>query len=142
MALVVLLFPGLVSYIAMPALGALLILAGASSIKLRELHAIWAIGWSPRVATLATFLATLLLSIQAAVGIGVVLSALLYVSRSATDITVVELLERSDGRIEERAPPKRLLSNAVTVLARIKLSIPIWSTTKPNRTRPARMLPQ
>jgi SulP family sulfate permease len=116
MALIVLLFPGLVSYIAMPALGALLILAGASSIKLRELRSIWKIGWSPRVASITTFLATLFLSIQAAVGIGVVLSALLYVNRSSTDISVVELVERPDGQIEEREPPKHLPSNTVTVL--------------------------
>ena len=107
MALIVIVFPGVVSYIAMPALGALLILAGASSIKLGELRAIWAIGWSPRIASIATFLATLVLPIQVAVGIGVVLSALLYVNRSSTDISVVELVERPDGRIEERERPTR-----------------------------------
>jgi SulP family sulfate permease len=51
-----------------------------------------------------------------AVGIGVVLSALLYLYRSATDVTVVELVERPDGRIEERKPPSELPSNSVTVL--------------------------
>ena len=116
MALVVMLIPGLVSYIAMPALGALLIIAGASSIKLREISAIWSLGWSPRIASISTFLAALFLSIQAAVAIGVVLSALLYVSRSSTDISLVELVKRPDGQIEEREPPKRLVSNTVTVL--------------------------
>ena len=116
MALIVLIIPGVVSYIAMPALGALLILAGASSIKLREIRSIWNTGWSPRVASITTFLAALFLSIQAAVGIGVALSALLYVNRSSTDISVVELVKRPDGQIEERAPPRHLPSNAVTVL--------------------------
>jgi SulP family sulfate permease len=116
MALIVLIFPGLVSYIAMPALGALLILAGASSIKLREIRSIWNTGWSPRIAGIVTFLAALFLSIQAAVAIGVALSALLYVNRSSTDISVVELVERPDGQIEERDSPKRLPSNTVTVL--------------------------
>lgn len=116
MALVVMSVPGLVASIAMPALGALLILAGASSIKLREIRAIWYVGWSPRIACITTFLATLFLSIQAAVAIGVALSALLYVNRSSTDISLVKLMERPDGRIEEREPPKRLSSNTVTVI--------------------------
>lgn len=116
MAVIVIVFPGVVSYIAMPALGALLILAGASSIKLHEFRSIWQIGWSPRIASIATFLATLFLPIQVAVSIGVVLSALLYVSRSSTDISLVELVKRSDGQIEEREPPKHLGSDTVTVL--------------------------
>jgi SulP family sulfate permease len=45
-----------------------------------------------------------------------VLSALLYVNQSSTDISIVELVKRSDGLIEERKPPQRLPSNKVTVL--------------------------
>jgi sulfate permease, SulP family len=116
MALIVTIFPGLVSYIAMPALGALLILAGATSLEPREVRSVWQAGWPSRLAGLATFVAALFLSIQAAVGIGVLLSALLYVSRSSTDVSIVELVRRPDGRIEEREPPKELPSGAVTVL--------------------------
>lgn len=116
MGVIVLIVPGAVSSIAMPALGALLILAGVSSIEPRQIRSIWNTGWPSRVAGIATFQAALLLSIQAAVGIGVVLTALLYVSRSSTDVSVVELVERPDGRIEEREPPKRLPSDRVTVL--------------------------
>lgn len=116
MALIVTLFPGLVSAIAMPALGALLILAGASSLEPREIRAVWTAGWPSRLAGGATFLAALFLSVQAAVGIGVVLSALLYVSRSSTDITLVRLVRRPDGEIEEQDPPARLPSDEVTVL--------------------------
>ncbi len=116
MALLVMVFPGLVSYVAMPALGALLILAGASSIKLAEMRSIWNTGWPSRLAITTTFLAMLFLPIQAAVGIGVVLSALLYLNRAATDVSVVELVERPDGRIEERTPPKQLPANSVTAL--------------------------
>lgn len=56
------------------------------------------------------------LPIQAAVGFGVVLSTFLYINRSSTDISLVELVEREDGRIEERHPPRELPSGAVTVL--------------------------
>jgi SulP family sulfate permease len=100
----------------MPALGALLILAGATSLKPQEIRAVWTTGWPSRIAAGATFLAALFLSVQAAVGIGVLLSALLYVSRSSTDVSLVRLVKRPDGEIEEHDPPKRLPSNAVTVI--------------------------
>ncbi|HKO60144.1 MAG TPA: SulP family inorganic anion transporter [Pyrinomonadaceae bacterium] len=111
MALLVIVFPGLVSYVAMPALGLLLILASLSTIKPSEALSIWNTGWPSRLASITTFLSTLLLPIQAAVGIGVVLSALLYVNESSTDISVVELVKRDDGLIEEHKAPKQLESN-------------------------------
>jgi SulP family sulfate permease len=46
----------------------------------------------------------------------VVLSALLFVSKSSTDVNIVELVKRSDGRVEERTPPRQLAPNRVTVL--------------------------
>ena len=116
MALLVIVFPGLVSYVAMPALGVLLIIASVSTIKPSEALSIWNTGWPSRLAGITTFLSTLLLPIQAAVGIGVVLSALLYVNQSSTDISVVELMKRDDGLIEEHKAPRQLQSNKVTVL--------------------------
>ena len=116
MAVLVVVFPRLVSYVAMPALGVLLILASISTIKPSEALSIWNTGWPSRLASVTTFLSTLLLPIQAAVGFGVVLSALLYVNQSSTDISVVELVKRSDGSIEERKSPELLSSNKVTVL--------------------------
>lgn len=76
-ATIILLFPGVVAVIAMPALGALLIVASASTINPANARAIWKTGWPSRLAIATTFLSTLLLPIQAAVGIGVTLSALL-----------------------------------------------------------------
>jgi SulP family sulfate permease len=94
----------------------LLILASLSTIKPSEAISIWNTGWSSRLAIVTTFLSTLLLPIQAAVGIGVTLSALLYVSESSTDVSLVELVKHPDGRIEERKPPRQLSGNTVTVL--------------------------
>jgi SulP family sulfate permease len=116
MAVVVIVFPDLVAYVAMPALGAMLVLAGASSIKPSDMQAVWNAGWPSWLAGGATFLAMLVLPIEAAVGIGVVLSALLYVLRSSTGITLVQLVERSDGEIEERSAPDKLPGNQVTIL--------------------------
>ena len=115
MALLVIVFPGVVSYVAMPALAMLLILASVTTIKPSEALSIWRTGWTSRLAIVTTFLSTLLLPIQAAVGIGVTLSALLYVNESSTDVALVELVRHPDGRVEERNPPKRLADNYVTV---------------------------
>jgi SulP family sulfate permease len=116
MMVVVMVFPDLVGYVVMPALGAVLILASYSTIKLTEILSIWDTGWPSRLAIVATFLSTLFLPIPVAVGFGVVLSAMLYLSEASADISIVELVKRPDGQIEERKRPKQLKSNAVTVL--------------------------
>lgn len=116
MALIVIVFPGIVAYVAMPALGGLVIYASSHSIKLDEAESIWETGWPSRIAFAATFLATLFLPITAAVAIGTLLSALLYISESSTDVAVIQLVERPDGKMEEHASPKTLPSNRVTVL--------------------------
>lgn len=116
MAILVIAFPGIVSYVAMPALSVLLIIASLTTIKPSEARTIWQTGWTSRLAIVTTFLSTLLLPIQAAVGIGVTLSALLFVNESSTDVSLVELKKQPDGRIEEHSPPKNLTDNKVTVL--------------------------
>jgi SulP family sulfate permease len=116
MAAVVIALSGLVSAIAMPTLAAVLIVASISTIKVRDVESVWRTGWPARIASGTTFATTLVLPIQIAVGIGVALSALLYVYASAADVSIVELISLPDGRIEERKPPARLTSDAVTVL--------------------------
>lgn len=116
MAVIVIGVPGLVGYVAMPALGALLILAGLSSIRPTEISSVWHSGTAARLAGGATFLATLVLPIQAAVGMGVVLSAVLFLGQSYSSVRVVRLVERSDGRLEEAGPPTALEGGEVTVL--------------------------
>ena len=44
------------------------------------------------------------------------LSAIFYIFQSASDISIVELVEQEDGAIEERHPPRALPSKKVTVL--------------------------
>jgi SulP family sulfate permease len=116
MALLLLAVPGLLELVAMPALAALLIVAGYFIIKGPELVSIWRTGRSSAVAIATTFVATLFLPVQAAVGIGAALSALLHLNQAATDIRLVELTPLPDGRTAERPAPDQLPSNAVTVL--------------------------
>ncbi|MDO6388609.1 SulP family inorganic anion transporter [Pontibacter sp. BT731] len=119
MTLIVAVFSGVVAHTAMPSLGAMLILAGIRSIKLSDIVATWNPGWKSWPSFLAagvTFGATLILPIPSAVGIGVLLSAFLFVTQSSTEITLVELRKREDGKIEEHTPPRTLKSGQITVL--------------------------
>jgi len=115
-ALIVIFFAGAISNIVMPALGGLLIVAGVHSIHPADVRTVWRTGWPARLASVTTFLATLLTSIQIAVGLGMVLSALLYVIKSSSDISIVGLVRRADGRIEEQEPPSTLPSDQIVVL--------------------------
>ena len=115
-AVIVIGFPGVIGRVAMPSLGAVLILAGFASIKPSDVRSVWRAGWPSRIAIAVTFCATLTLPIQAAVGLGVVLSALLYVNESSSDISVVELRRLPGGKVEERKGPATLTSNELTVL--------------------------
>jgi SulP family sulfate permease len=116
MALLVVALPGVVSSVAMPALGALLIFAGLRSIKPSEAAAVWRAGWPSRLVIVTTFAFTLLLPIQAAVGLGVLLSAVLFMNQTSTDVSVVQVVDLPDGRMKERKPADRLASDQVTVL--------------------------
>ena len=116
MAVIVVGIPEVVSVVVMPSLGALLIVAGVSSVNPSEIVSVWRAGRLPRLAAVTTFVAVLFLPVQVAVGIGVLLSVTLFVNSSAVDVTVIEQVERSGGRVEERAAPKRLPDRRITVL--------------------------
>lgn len=116
MLLFVLLVPGLVSRVPMTVLAALMIVAGVSAIDVKEAQSIWQTGWPSRLAGGATLMTTLFLPIQVAVGSGVVLSALLHLYASSTDVSLSRLAERPDGQIEVGPPPERLPSEGVTLL--------------------------
>jgi len=115
MIAIVLLAPVAVGYIAMPALAALLVLAGLGSLKPGEIESIWDAGWPARLAGVTTFACTLLLPIQAAVAIGVVLAALLFLNESS-EVRIVQLVRHPEGLVEELDPPRKLPDEEVTVL--------------------------
>ena len=112
----VLLFGGLIEKVAMPAVAALLIVAGYEAIKFRAIREVYRTGWLPRAIMIVTFAATLVLAIQEAVLLGVVLSAVAYIYRSSLDIRLAAFRLRDDGRVMEEPVPAELPSNSVTVL--------------------------
>ncbi|MFB8227843.1 STAS domain-containing protein [Cellulosimicrobium sp. NPDC055967] len=63
-----------------------------------------------------TFLATLLLPVAAAVGIGAALSILLQANRESQDLRIVRLVPLAEGRYREEPAPERLDDGTVTVL--------------------------
>jgi len=116
MLLVLVLFGGVVGLVALPTLAAVLIYAGVGSVKPAEIRTIMRTAPGSRIALTTTFLATLFLPIEAAVGIGVALSLLLQLRTGAMDLAVVELVPQPDGSIRERPPPTVLPSGRVTAL--------------------------
>ena len=112
----VLLIPGLVGHVPMSVLAALMIMAGLRAIDLLEAVSIWKTSWPSRLGVLVTFVATLVLSIPMAVGVGVVLTLIMYIASSASDVRVRQLIPLDDGRFAEANPPQRLESGAVTIL--------------------------
>jgi SulP family sulfate permease len=116
MLVILAIFSGAVGKVAMPALAALLIYAAVSSIRSSQISMIARTGTVSRLAASTTFVATLFLPIQAAVGIGVVLSLLLQLNAEAMDLTVVELVPQPDGTVREQPAPATLSSNHVTAL--------------------------
>lgn len=116
MAVILAAFSGAVGEVAIPTLSAILIYFGLSSFRLGELRTIMRTGPGSQVALVTTLIATLLLPVTIAVGIGVALSLLLKVNRDAMDVGLVELVPLDDGRLAECDPPSALESDRVTVL--------------------------
>ncbi|MCW0194778.1 SulP family inorganic anion transporter [Rhodococcus erythropolis] len=108
-------FAGLVGQVPMPTLAAVLIVAAAGSLDPVKISAIWSSGYTSRVVFGTTLVATLLLPVTAAVGIGVALSLLLQLNQEAIDLKVVRLRVEGAQLIEQRAP-KRLSDNEIVIL--------------------------
>ncbi|WP_250030229.1 SulP family inorganic anion transporter [Paractinoplanes maris] len=116
MLVILALFAGLVGRVAQPTLAAILIFAAAGSLSPAKVGGVVRTGLIPRIAVVATFLATLFLPVAAAVGVGVVLSLILQLNRDALDLTIVELVPDGDHRLIERPAPAQPASDAVTLL--------------------------
>ena len=115
-ALVVLLFADLVELVAMPALAALVIVAGIQMVNLDAIKTVWYTNTVSRTIMLVTFGSTLVMPLQYAVFLGVALSILLFVLQQSNTIRVVEWVVGETGWPVETPAPKKLKSSQVTVL--------------------------
>ncbi|MCU0506983.1 MAG: SulP family inorganic anion transporter [Anaerolineae bacterium] len=115
-ALVVLLVAPLVELVPMPALAALLIVAGFQGLRLPQAVLAWNTGMITRVVMLITLFATLFVSLQFAVLMGVALSIVLYVFRASNRIKVTEWVLQPRGFPLEQKPPRIAPSERFTLL--------------------------
>lgn len=116
MLVILVVFAGVVGKVPMPTLAAVLVVAAVGSIRPREIAVILRTGPTSQIAIVTTFVATLLLPVAAAVGIGVALSLLLQLNQEAMDLSVVELVPGDDGTLREQPAPRTLADGQVVVL--------------------------
>jgi SulP family sulfate permease len=115
-AVVVLVAGPLVEKVSMPALAALLIVAGYQGLRIQEAITVWNTGKVTAVVMIMTFVATLIVPLQYAVLVGVALSIVLYVFRQSNKVIITEIVPVPGGLPEERPTPKELPSDRLTML--------------------------
>ena len=115
-ALVVLLAGPLVERVPMPALAALLIVAGFQGLRVEQAVMAWKTGRISKVVMLVTFLATLIVPLQFAVLFGVALSILLNTIHQSNKVVVTQWVLQPVGFPLEQPPPQRLPSHQLTLL--------------------------
>jgi SulP family sulfate permease len=116
MGIVILLFAGVVEYIAMPALAGLLIVVGIETIKPHDILGVYKTGSVPAIVMAVTFVLTLVIPLQFAVLVGVGMSMLLYIVTQSNELDTRRLVVRDDGGIDEVDPPDKVLAHDVVVL--------------------------
>ena len=115
-ALVVLLAGPLVERVPMPALAALLIVAGFQGLRVEQAVMAWKTGQISKVVMLVTFLTTLIVPLQFAVLFGVALSILLNTIHQSNKVVVTQWVLQPAGFPLEQTPPQRLPSHELTLL--------------------------
>ncbi len=116
MAVVILLFGGVIELVAMPSLAALLIVVGVGTIRPARVMSIAKTGTVPLTVMSITFALTLIIPLQFAVLVGVAISVLLFVIRQSTALVTKRIVFHPDGRIEEVEPRDDVPPDEVVVL--------------------------
>jgi SulP family sulfate permease len=115
-AAIVLLAAPLVELVPMPALAALLIVAGFQGLRIPQALIAWKTGRVSKIVMAVTFVATLVVPLQFAVLFGMALSIVLHVFRQSNKVVVTEWVLQPGGFPLERPTPERLPSHRLTVL--------------------------
>jgi len=115
-AVIVLLAAPLVERVPMPALAALLIVAGFQGLRVPQAVSIWRTGRVSALIMIITFIATLFIPLQYAVLLGMVLSMVLYVFRQSNKVVVTQWVLQPQGFPLEQPAPKQAPSNQLTLL--------------------------
>jgi SulP family sulfate permease len=115
-AVIVLLAAPLVERVPMPALAALLIVAGFQGLRVQQAVIAWNTGRVPKVVMLVTFVATLVVPLQFAVLFGMALSIVLHVFHQSNKVVVTQWVLQPEGFPLEQPAPKRVPSHQLTLL--------------------------
>lgn len=114
--LIVLLAGPLVERVPMPALAALLIVAGFDGLRTAQAVMTWKTGLIPRLVMIVTFVSTLVIPLQYAVMFGVALSILLNTVRQSNKVSVTQWILQPQGFPLEQPAPDHLPSHQLTLL--------------------------
>ena len=115
-ALIIVFFSRLVGFIPMPALAALVLLAGVQSLHISDAITVYQTGPISIAAMALTFVGTLFIPLQYAVLAGVAFAILLYVFQASNQVKVIQIVPVEDGLPEETPAPAQLPSDQVTIL--------------------------
>jgi sulfate permease, SulP family len=113
---VVLLIAPFVEFVPMPALAALLIVAGFQGLRIEAAKTVWQTSKVSITVMLITFISTLFIPLHYAVLIGIALSIVLHVIGQSNKIFVTEWVLFPGGLPEERPAPRYIPSNKLTLL--------------------------
>ena len=116
MAVVILLFAGVIELIAMPSLAALLIVVGVGTVRPAQIASVAKTGAVPATVMTVTLILTMIIPLQFAVLVGVGMSVLLFVIQQSTRLRTRQLVFHDDGRVQEVDPPVDVPAGEVVVL--------------------------
>jgi len=115
-AVILLIFAPAIEILSLATLAGILIVVGASMINVARIETVWNTGPIPMTVAGVTFVATLFLDLQIAVAVGVVLTFLVYVFRSAEQVRIERVIPQEDGTFIEADVPEELQSGEIVVL--------------------------
>ncbi|AMB99466.1 hypothetical protein AWM75_05410 [Aerococcus urinaehominis] len=116
MVIIILFLPSLIEQVPMPALTALIIMAGVGAVNLQDMKSILLSGWSARLGFIVTLLCVIFFSIPVALGVGIILSIIFNFVVSANDIQVSHLVKAGDGQFAVAEMPEFVPSNDPMVI--------------------------
>jgi SulP family sulfate permease len=114
--LIVFLAAPLVERVPMPALAALLIVAGFQGLRVEQAVMAWKTSQIARLVMVVTFVAILVMPLQFAVLVGVALSILLQTIRQSNKVVVTQWVLQAEGFPLEQPAPERVPSHQLTLL--------------------------
>ena len=116
MAVIILLFAGVVEQVAMPSLAGLLIVVGIGTIKPDQVKSVYKTGPFAATVMMITLILTMVIPLQFAVLVGVGISIIIFVGRQSMGLVTKRMDFHDDGRVEEVDLPETIPPNEVIVL--------------------------